>query len=183
MTQERVKWGFWRKWKWRIKAFKYIGVIAMLFPYPEIGFAHPMLDAFYIATAPLIADPEEAEKAPLLKEVYLYASDIIEPYIYGDEKAQKEGNLERVYTEAEKMLIYLKELEQREPYASWLIRKIVSSYLIDVSNAFMLLYEVEKDKKFHRVNEFFTHIAFAIDDLDEKELQEAYTCMKELIKT
>ncbi|MCI4407815.1 MAG: hypothetical protein JHC26_01895 [Thermofilum sp.] len=182
--ENRKRWSFWKKLKWKVKAFKHIGVISILLPYGDVGVAHPMLGAFYVATMPLIAAlDEERREAPFLEEVYLFASDFIEPYLYGDERVEKKGDLKRVYTEAEKFFAYLENLEQREPFASWLIRKIISSYLTDVSTAFELLYEVEKNKKFQRLGEFFIHLAFAIGDLDREELQEAHTCMKELINS
>ncbi|MCI4409406.1 MAG: hypothetical protein JHC26_09955 [Thermofilum sp.] len=178
--ENRKKWSFWRKLKWKVKAFKHVGLIALLLPYPEVGYAHPLLGAFYTATTPLLALlEEERKKAPFLEEVYLISSDFVEPYLYGDERAEKKGDLKRVYSEAEKFFDYLKGLEQREPFASWLLREIISSYLTDVSTAFDLLYEVEKDKEFQKLGKFFRHLMFAIGDLDEEELNEA----KELIKT
>lgn len=178
-NQEKSKrWGFLRKWKWRFKAYKHMGIIAFLFPYSDEGFAHPILGSFYTASTPLLALPEEErkERAPFLEEVYKF-SEFIEPYLYGDEKIEKEGSLEKVYTEAERFFLFMKELEGREPEASWLIRKIVSGYLTDVAIAFDFLCEIEGDKNFCRLKLFFEFLGEAFDYLDEECLYKAKTLL------
>jgi len=165
------RWGFWRKWRWRIKAYKYMGPIAFLYPYGDGGFAHVIIPSLYAASTPLLAEfKEEREKAPFLEEVYVLASQLIEPYLYGEERCEKRGSVERVCVEAEKMFRYLKELERREPYAAWLIRKVIASYLVDVATAFEFLYKIEGREEFRRLQEFFEHLMFAFSDLDEGEL-------------
>jgi hypothetical protein len=165
------KWGFWKKWKWRVGAYRYMGPIAFFYPYGDGGFAHVILPSLYVASAPLLAETkEERAKAPLLEEVYLLVSDIVEPYLYGEERCEKRGSVERVYAEAEKMFRYLKELERREPYAAWLIRKLIAGYLVDVMTAFAFLYKIERREEFRRLQEFFEHLMFAFGDLDEREL-------------
>jgi len=165
------KWGFWRKWKWRFKAYKYMGIIAFLYPYGDGGFAHVIIPSLYAAYTPLLAETrEERARAPLLEEIYLLVSDRVEPYLFGEERVEKRGSIERVLSEAEKMFSYLKELERREPYAAWLLRKVISSYLVDVATAFEFLYKIEEREEFRRLQEFFEHLMFAFSDLDEGEL-------------
>jgi hypothetical protein len=178
METEVREWGFWRKWRWRIKAYKYMGIIAFLYPYGDGGFAHVIIPSLYNASAPLLAETkEEREKAPFLEEVYVLASEFIEPYLYGEER-ERRGSVERVLSEAEKMFRYLKELEQREPYAAWLLRKVVASYLVDVMTAFAFLYKIEGREEFRRLQEFFEHLMFAFSDLDEEELNLAREAVK-----
>jgi hypothetical protein len=165
------RWGFWERWRRRFRAFKHMGVIAFLFPYSDENFAHVILPALYTASAPLLAETvDERRKAPFLEEVYLLASDLVEPYLYGEEREERRGSAERVYIEAEKMFRYLKELESREPYASWLIGKLIAGYLLDVATAFGFLYKIEGGEEFRRLQEFFEHLTFAFGDLDEEEL-------------
>jgi hypothetical protein len=166
------KWGFWRKLMWRLKAFKYMGIVAFFYPYSDGGFAHVIISSLYVADTPLLAENEEGQaKAPFLEEVYILASELVEPYLYGDEKCEKHGNSEKVYAEAEKMFSYLRELERREPYAAWLLRKLIAGYLTDVYIAFKFLYEIEGHKEFRRLQEFFNHLMFAFSDMDEEELR------------
>jgi len=178
METEVREWGFWRKWRWRIKAYKYMGIIAFLYPYGDGGFAHVIIPSLYAASTPLLAETkEEREKAPFLEEVYVLASEFVEPYLYGEER-EKRGSVERVLSEAEKMFRYLKELEQREPYAAWLLRKVVASYLVDVMTAFAFLYKIEGRNEFRRLQKFFEHLMFAFGDLDEEELRLAKEAAK-----
>jgi hypothetical protein len=178
MEQKAVKWSSWRKWRWRIKAYKYMGPIAFLYPYGDGGFAHVIIPSLYNASTPLLAEfKEEREKAPFLEEVYVLASQLIEPYLYGEER-EKRGSVERVLSEAEKMFSYLKELERREPYAAWLIRKLIAGYLADVKTAFEFLYKIERREEFRRLQEFFEHLMFAFSDLDEEELNLAREAVK-----
>jgi hypothetical protein len=179
METETREWGFWRKWRWRIKAYKYMGIIAFLYPYGDGGFAHVIIPSFYVAYTPLLAETrEEREKAPFLEEVYVLASELVEPYLFGEERVEKCGSVERVLSEAEKMFSYLKGLEQREPYAAWLIRKVIASYLVDVMTAFAFLYKIERRDEFRRLQELFEHLMFAFFDLDEEELRLAKEAAK-----
>ena len=175
-----ARWGFWRRWRWRVKALKYMGPIAFLFPYGDWGFAHVVIPSLYNASAPLLAGfKEEREKAPFLEEVYVLASEHVEPYLYGEERAEKRGSAERACAEAEKMLRYLKELEEREPYAAWLIRNAIAGYLADVAIAFDFLYKIEGRGEHRRLREFFEHLMRALGDLDEEELRRAREAAKE----
>jgi hypothetical protein len=183
MEVEMVKWGFWRKWKWRIKAFKYMGPIAFLFPYGDWGFAHVIIPSLYAAYTPLLAEnKDERAKAPLLEEIYLLASDRVEPYLFGEERVEKRGSVERVYAEAEKMFSYLKELERHEPYAAWLLKEVIAGYLVDVMDAFAFLYKIERREEFRRLQEFFEHLMYAFGDCDEEELRLAREVVREAIK-
>ena len=174
------KWSFWEKWRWRIKSYKYMGILAFFYPYSDGGFAHVIIPSLYNASTPLLAEFKgEREKAPFLEEVYVLASEFIEPYLYGEERAEKRGSVERVLSEAEKMFRYLKELEQREPYAAWLLRKVVASYLVDVATAFAFLYKIEGRNEFRRLQKFFEHLMFAFGDLDEEELRLAKEAAKQ----
>jgi formate/nitrite transporter FocA (FNT family) len=178
--EARTKWGFWKRWRWKLRAFRYMGIIAFFFPYGDGGFAHVVLGSFYTASTPLLAESkEERAKAPLLEEIYLLAGDIIEPYLYGGERSKKRGSVEKVYAEAEKMFSYLKELEQREPYAAWLLREIIAGYLADIATAFAFLYKIEKRKEFCRLQEFFEHLMYAFGDCDEEKLRLAREAAKE----
>jgi hypothetical protein len=173
------KWGFWKKWMWRVRAYRYMGPIAFFYPYSDGGFAHVIIPSLYNASTPLLAESKgEREKAPFLEEVYVLASEFIEPYLYGEERAERRGSAERVYAEAEKMLRYLKELEKREPYAAWLIRKLIAGYLVDVMTAFSFLYKIERREEFRRLQVFFEHLMFAFGDLDEEELRLAKEAAK-----
>ena len=177
------KWGFWENWKWRVKALKYMGPIALFFPYGDWGFAHVIISSFYTACTPLLAETkDERAKAPLLEEIYLLASDRVEPYLFGEERVEKRGSVERVYSEAEKMFSYLKELEQRDPYAAWLIRKLVAGYLADVMIAFDFLYKIEGHDEYRRLREFFEHLMFAFGDFDDEELRLAREAAREAVK-
>jgi formate/nitrite transporter FocA (FNT family) len=170
-VEETRKWSFWERLRWRLKAFRYMGIVAFFFPYSDGGFAHVIIPSFYTAATPLLAAArEERAKAPFLEEVFALASELIEPYLYGEERGEKRGSVEKVYIEAEKMFSYLKELEQREPYAAWLLREIIAGYLADIATAFAFLYKIEKRKEFRRLQEFFEHLMFAFGDLDEREL-------------
>jgi hypothetical protein len=173
--EEEVKmrrWSFLKKWRWRLKAFKYMGIVAFFYPYSDGGFAHVIISSLYVASTPLLAEfKEERERTPFLEEVYILASELVEPYLYGEERVEKRGSVERVYAEAEKMFSYLKELERREPYAAWLLRKLIAGYLTDVYIAFKFLYEIEGHKEFRRLQEFFNHLMFAFSDMDEEELR------------
>jgi hypothetical protein len=178
--QETVKWGFWRRWRWRVRAFKHMGPIAFLYPYGDGGFAHVVIPSLYNASAPLLAGFKgEREKAPFLEEVYVLASEHVEPYLYGEERVEKRGSAERVYAEAEKMFRYLKGLEEREPYAAWLIRNVIAGYLADVAIAFDFLYKIEGRGEHRRLRELFEHLARALGDLDEGELRLAREAAKE----
>jgi len=179
METETREWGFWKKFMWRVRAYRYMGPIAFFFPYGNGGFAHVVISSLYAAYTPLLAETkEEREKAPFLEEVYVLASELVEPYLYGEERAEKCGSVERVLSEAEKMFSYLKELEQREPYAAWLIRKVIASYLVDVMTAFSFLYKIEGRDEFRRLQELFEHLMFAFSDLDEEELRLAKEAAK-----
>jgi hypothetical protein len=168
------KWGFWRRWKWRLRVFRYMGILGLFFPYNDTRWTHVMLGSLYAATMPLLPSTEdEMGKAPFLKESYLLANELIEPYIYGEERIEKRGDVGRVIAKAEEMFSYVKDLEKREPYASWLLREIVSGYLIDLSTAFDFLHKAEHNEEFHRLAKFFLYLAWAFSDLDEEELREA----------
>ena len=172
------KWSL-KKWRWRFKAYKYMGILAFFYPYSDGGFAHVIIPSLYNASAPPLAEfKEEREKAPFLEEVYVLASQLIEPYLYGEERVKERGSVERVRVEAEKMFRYLKELERREPYAAWLIRKLIAGYLADVVTAFEFLYKIERREEFRRLQEFFEHLMFAFSDLDEEELNLAREAAK-----
>ncbi|MCC6049964.1 MAG: hypothetical protein LM580_04625 [Thermofilum sp.] len=178
-TVKVKKWSFVKKWRWRVRALKYMGAAALLFPYSGGGFAHVILGSLYTASTPLLAETEkERAKAPFLEEVFTLASELTEPYLYGEERCEKRGSVERVCVEAEKMFRYLKELEQREPYAAWLLRKVVASYLVDVMTAFAFLYKIEGRNEFRRLQKFFEHLMFAFGDLDEEELRLAKEAAK-----
>jgi len=180
MEEETRKWGFRRRWRWRIRALKYMGPIAFLFPYSDENFAHVIIPSLYAAyTPPLAETKDERARAPLLEEIYLLASDRVEPYLFGEERVEKRGSAERVYSEAEKMFSYLKELERREPYAAWLIRKLIASYLVDVMTAFAFLYKIEGREEHRRLQELFEHLMFAFSDLDEEELRLAREVARE----
>ena len=179
-TVKVKKWSFVKKWRWRVRALKYMGAAALLFPYSGGGFTHVILGSLYTASTPLLAETEkERAKAPFLEEVFTLASELTEPYLYGEERCEKRGSVERVCVEAEKMFSYLKELERREPYATWLLKEVIASYLIDVATAFSFLYKIERREELRRLEEFFMHLAFAFSDLDEEELNLAREAAKE----
>jgi hypothetical protein len=140
------RWGFWRRWRWRLRAARRWGLRGFLLP---IGIAKDGEDAcsalealFASVRAPLTL----TERLPYVQELNKLACDIVLPRLWGYDFAP-ETTVDEVIARAAELLDHIEELRGRDGAAAEIVRDLAYSYTDIVYRAVDELASLEGDER------------------------------------
>jgi hypothetical protein len=167
MTQVVVKWGFWRKWKWRIKAFKWWGIRGLMLPIDENknGWkASPGLQYLFSS----ICTPLTLTRIPYIEKLHTLALDIVLPRIIGYDFVPPETSIDDVILATLDFIDYIEKLKEKDGEASKIIKDMAYTYTETVICALDELSIIEGDHNLAHIASVLRYLKEAIHHSDKK---------------
>jgi hypothetical protein len=142
MEQRAVKWGFWKRWRWRIKALKHWGLRGLLLP-TDVNNEAALKVLFASVRAPLTL----TEKLPYIHKLHSLALDIVLPRLWAVDFVPPEVTIDDVILAAAELLDYVEKLKEKDETAAEVVRDLAYSYTDTVYHAVDELANLEDDEK------------------------------------
>jgi len=140
--QRAVRWGFWRKWRWRIKALKRWGLRGLLLPTDANNEA-----ALEVVFASVRAPLTLTAKLPYVHKLHALALDIVLPRLWGYDFAPPRVTIDDIVIAAAELLDYIEKLRERDEAAAEIVRDLAYSYTDTVYHAVDELAILEGDER------------------------------------
>jgi len=147
MEQKAVKWGFWKKWKWRIRAVKQWGLRGLLLPIDVEKDTRCVSSTLKVLFASVRAPLTLTEKLPYVYKLHTLALDIVLPRLWGYDFVPPEVTIDEVIAAAAELLDYIERLEERDEAAAEIVRDLAYSYTECVYHAVNELAILEDDER------------------------------------
>jgi hypothetical protein len=147
MEQRAVKWSFWRKWRWRVRAVRRWGLRGLLLPIDVAKDARSVSSALKVLFASVHAPLTLTEKLPYIQRLHALALDIVLPRLWGYDFVPPEVTIDDVIIAAGELLDYIEELREKDEAAAEIVRDLAYSYTDTVYHAVDELANLEGDEK------------------------------------
>jgi hypothetical protein len=147
VEQRAVKWGFWKRWRWRIKALKRWGLRGLLLPIDVEKDARSVSSALKVLFASVNAPLTLTEKLPYVHKLHALALDTVLPRLWGYDFVPPEVTIDEIIAAAAELLGYIEELKGRDEAAAEIVRDLAYSYTSTVYHAVDELANLEDDEK------------------------------------
>jgi hypothetical protein len=146
MEQRVVKWSFWRKWKWRIRAVRRWGLRGLLLPIDVAKDTRSVSSALKVLFASVHA-PLTLTELPYIQKLNALALDIVLPRLWAVDFVPPEVTIDEVILAAAELLDYIEELKGKDEAAAEIVRDLAYSYTDTVYHAVDELAGLEGDEK------------------------------------
>jgi hypothetical protein len=168
VERRAVRWGFWRRWMWRIRAVRRWGLRGLLLP-TDVNDEAALEVLFASVRAPLTL----TEKPSYVHKLHALALDIVLPRLWGYDFVPPEVTIDEVISAAAELLDYIRELREKDEAAAEIVRDLAYSYTEYVYHAVVELSILENDEKLARVAMALYYLQTAIMRGDRKYVARA----------
>ena len=171
MEQKAVRWSFWRKWKWRVKALRQWGLRGLLLPIDikDTRLSSALEVVFASVRAPLTL----TEKLPYVHKLHALALDTVLPRLWAVDFVPPEVTIDEVIAAAAELLDYIEKLKEMDEVAAEIVRDLAYSYTDTVYHAVDELASLEDDEKLAGMATALYYLRIAIVRGDRKYIARA----------
>jgi hypothetical protein len=147
VEQKAVKWGFWRKWKWRVKVLRRWGLRGLLLPIDVEKDTRCVSSALKVLFASVRAPLTLTEKLPYIHKLHALALDTVLPRLWAVDFVPPEVTIDEVIAAAAELLDYIEKLKEKDEVAAEIVRDLAYSYTDTVYHAVDELAILEDDER------------------------------------
>jgi hypothetical protein len=135
VEQRAIKWGFLRKWRWRVKAVRRWGLRGLLVPIDVTKDTRSVSSALKVLFASVNAPLTLTEKLPYIHKLHALALDVVLPRLWAVDFAPPEVTVDDVIVAAAELLDCIERLKERDEVAAEIVRDLAYSYTDTVYHA------------------------------------------------
>jgi hypothetical protein len=159
VEQRAVKWSFAKRWRWRLKAVRELGLFALLLPADvtkdDTVFA---LEALFAA---IHGVPLEGG-IPYIEKLHQLALDVVAPRLWGVDFVPPEVTVDDVAREAGSLLDFVDELRKRDENVARIVKELAHSFTSTVYYAIEELAIIEGSEELQRMADSLYYLKYAI---------------------
>jgi hypothetical protein len=147
VEQRAIKWSFWRKWRWRLRALARWGLRGLLAPIDVTKDARSVSSALKVLFASVHAPLTLTEKLPYVHKLHTLALDVVLPRLWAVDFVPPEVTIDDVILAAAELLDYIERLKERDEVAAEIVRDLAYSYTDTVYHAVDELANLENNNE------------------------------------